>query len=234
MNQLIEFFRESYFTSFICLLISALGLIISILHRKRHVILEYFPYYFFAHVLANISFSIHDTYFSESVLHSTLLNLNTFVDYALTIIEFLVFIYVFEKTIIQKSKFLKALRLLFLALCLLLLFQDLFRYRILNQSTLHNVFTLQASFLIIACITYYLHIFRLPPYIKLREDPVFWIATGLIFFMICTLPLSLAINYIRTSSLLLYQQLFPIFYIFYCLLFLMIINAFLCKPAQNT
>lgn len=234
MNQLIDFFQENYFTSFICLWISVLGLIISILNRKRHEILKYFPYYFLAHILVNISFSIHDAYFSESRLHSTLLNLNAFVDYALTIMEFLVFIYVFEKTVIQKSKFLKAIRVLFLALCLFLLFQDLFRYRTLSQSTLHNVFTLQASFLIIACITYYLQIFRLPPHIKLREDPIFWIATGIVFFMICTLPLSLTINYIRTSSMLLYQQLFPIFYIFYCLLFLMIINAFLCKPAQNT
>ena len=234
MNQLIGFFQESYFTSFICLLASILGLIISIINRKRHTILKWFPYYFFAHILVNISFSIHDAYFAKSVMHSTLLNLNTFVDYIFTIMEFLIFIYVFEKTVIQKSKFLKALRLLFLALSLLLLFHNLFHYGILSQPTLHNVFTLQATFLIIACITYYLQIFRLPPHVKLREDPVFWIATGLVFFMICTLPLSLAINYIRNSSLLLYRQLFSIFYIFYCLLFLMIINAFLCKPAHNT
>lgn len=234
MNQLIEFFQESYFTSLICLLISIIGFIISVINRKRHVILQYFPYYFFAHMLVNISFSIHDAYFSKSVIHLTLLNLNTFVDYALTIMEFIIFISVFEKAVIKKSKFFKGLRLLFLVLSLLLLFRDLFHYSILSQSTLHNVFTWQASFLIIACIIYYLQIFQLPPHIKLREDPVFWVATGLVFFMICTLPLSLAINHIRTSSLLLYRQLFSIFYIFYCLLFLMIINAFLCNPAHNT
>lgn len=234
MSQLIKFLHESYFTSFICLLTSVIGFIISILNRKKHPILDYFPYYFLAHILVNISFSIHDAYFSKSAIHSTLLSLNTFVDYAFTIMEFIIFIYVFERTLIQKTKFLKALRLSFLALSLLLLSKDLFRYSILSQSTLHNIFTLQASFLIIACIMYYFQIFRLPPYIKLREDPVFWIATGLVFFMICTLPLSLAINHIRTSSLLLYRQLFSIFYIFYCLLFLMIINAFLCKPAHNT
>lgn len=233
MNKLIDSLKEIYFTSFIFLLISIIGFTVAIINRKKHTQLKYFPYYFLAHILANISFSVHDAYFSESTLHLTLLNFNTYIDYSLTLLEFTIFIFLFEKNILQKSQVLKAIKLLFLALSIFFLILDLIRYRFLSQSTLHIVFTLQASFLIIACIIYYLQIFKLPPNINLREDPFFWIATGLLFFMICTLPLSLVINYVRNSSLLLYGQLFSIFYIFYCLLFLMIINAFLCKPVHN-
>lgn len=115
-------------------------------------------------------------------------------------------------------------------LAAILILNDFYAFYKLKQSSIYILFTIQAIGLIIGSIFYYIDIFRSPSVSNLKKQPLFLTIMGISFFMLCTLPYSIAVNSLKESNPFITQYLFSIFYIFYCFLFLMIIKALLCKP----
>ena len=64
-------------------------------------------------------------------------------------------------------------------------------------------------------------------------EPSFWICSGVFIFMISILPYSLFSEYLCRYKHSVFRELLFILYIFYSVLLIMIIKAFLCKPAET-
>ena len=100
----------------------------------------------------------------------------------------------------------------------------------ITEATQATVYTVESLILLSLCSYYFIELFKRTPVISLKNEPVFWVSIGLFFFMSCTLPYSLLENTIRKNypdSFL--ATMYSIFHVFYALLFLMIIRAYLCK-----
>lgn len=81
----------------------------------------------------------------------------------------------------------------------------------------------------IPCFFYFREIFKSPPLTNLIHQPAFWIVSGFLFMVVCTLPFYLLQDYIYENMFYLFDQMYVLNNVFYCLLFLLISKAFLCK-----
>ena len=97
-----------------------------------------------------------------------------------------------------------------------------------SEITQSKVYTVEAVLLLLICLIYFFQVFRELPYIDIKNESIFWISAGLLFFVTCTLPHSILENYIFKNHSSFSFSLNAIFYIFYTLLFLMIIRAYCC------
>ena len=234
MRELIYYFEKSFYTHLLSFFIAIIALIISLQKNKEHKSLKNFKFYFLAYIIAcllifsTVLFAKTRYYFLPKIVAPAL-------DFAFTIIEFLMFASFF-KNLLAITKYVTQIRRiqrLFILVALGLTIRDILAFTMLRQETLQNIFTIQAICLIILCIFYYITLFQIEPIPVLKGNPEFLVATGLSFLLISTLPLSIFINYIERYSYGFYRYLFSIFHVFYCLLFLMIIRAYLCKPTTT-
>jgi hypothetical protein len=106
-------------------------------------------------------------------------------------------------------------------------------YHGLSISTHSTVYTTEGVILLLICSFYFFELFQKTPFVNLRNEPAFWISTGLLFFMACTLPYSFLVNYIAKYYPHLLFVSYSIFYVFYILLFATIIRAYLGKPMKS-
>lgn len=229
MEYLIEYLDASFYTLAIAIGFAIVGLIVAIYKFKNNSrISKLFIIYFVSYILLNIvilidpKFLFYNSFYFEFVSN---------VDLIFTIIEFFIFV-IFFKIIFLKPLQLKLLIVItyvFLSLVCGLIIIDYVTFSKLSIKTLQSIFTIQAVCVIIPCVLYYLDIYRSQPDIILTNDQRFWIVTGITFFMVCTLPFSIFINYLNELNIVYYKYLYSIFYIFYVLLFTMIIRSFLCK-----
>ena len=72
---------------------------------------------------------------------------------------------------------------------IVVVFQLLFIHGI--KSLVFNAIPHSVGFLIIVifCIYYFYELFRMPKYVNLKNNPAFWICSGLLFFCACGFPL---------------------------------------------
>lgn len=228
MEDLLKYLADSLFTPLLSLLIAIVGLIISF--NKSKGILKIFTFYFFAFVLTQtISFSVLVIHQSWSSAHK----ISKVLDLLFTVLEFLIFITLFWTIFFGKSKKLLILLTLgFIIIAAYFSYRDLSLVGSINQTSLEHLYIAQSLFLLVPCIIYYINVFSLKEPLPLLQDEYFWVITGLSFFIVCTLPFSYLMKYLRIEEWVLYKYLYSIVYLFYCLLFTMIIRAILCKPAQ--
>lgn len=229
MERILEYFSYPYYTSAVALLLAIVGLIITIGKRSKTLKLKplslFFIAYLFGQLIALILQYItpkKGTFFSQIFYYS---------DFAVTVIEFLVF-YVYIKSNIyspQRKKMANPLGKIFLLYSLCYFGFYLYSYEEFDQYFLQSFFTTENIFLIGACTLYYLDVFSNLSISNLLEQPSFWVITGICFFSLCTLPFSFWGEYLLNTHLVLYRQLFAIYEIFYCILFLMIIKACYAK-----
>jgi hypothetical protein len=209
------------------------ALVIGLTRKNKPASLRFFPFYFTAYVI--ISFSV----FIVAGLpdrYGNLINLiSPLLDLVLTLIEFWVFARFFAGILTRPRdrNILRLIRVVFFFLTFLIVSRDIVLHLRLRQETLQVIFTIQAISLLVPCMAYFVSIFTYTPVSTLKDEPHFWVVTGLSFMLICTFPLSLFLNYIEAHESGLYRYLFAIFYIFYSLLFLMIIRAYLCNPTSD-
>jgi hypothetical protein len=233
MLPLVKYLEGSYYTDFASFLVGLLGFIISFKIKNKKDNRYLLKYYF-------LSFSILDLA-SYSVVaffrhhpHTRTLVLR-YSDFLFTLAEFLILIVFFQRLFANKRIerwVIIVAKYAFLALSTGLCLADIICSNELTRYTLQNLFTLQAICLLVPCIFYYRTVFYDPPATKTILDLAeFWIVGGVSFFMLCTLPFSLFLNLLDFA---LPDMFYSIFYIFYCLLFLILIRAFWCKSITNS
>lgn len=235
MDEIIQDWEKNYYTELWLFIILVVTLIISLKKRSLHPQLKLLPIYLISFLLLNVSGYIHDIFFYQKTYSTFFLTINKIGNYLVTLIEFSTFLYYFY-TIIKTTKIKIIIRIV--SVCMLLLFsliliQLLFFTDGSDYSPLHNLYIAESATLFIICFFYFIELFRSPPILKLTNTPNFWISSGLMFYLLGTLPITLITDYIFDTNFFLYENLFSIIYLLYILLFLMIIRAYLCKSEKT-
>ncbi|RYY54435.1 MAG: hypothetical protein EOO09_14455 [Chitinophagaceae bacterium] len=94
---------------------------------------------------------------------------------------------------------------------------------------LHYMSLLEELGLLLTCVLYFIELFKNPPKHRLLDSPPFWIFSGLTFYSVCTLPITIIAPHLIIAQKDLYLRMFSTVYIFYIVLFGMIIKGYLCK-----
>jgi hypothetical protein len=225
MLSLIDYLSDTYYIPLIQLVLALAAAVIGYIHRRKFKYLRLFPIYAIASaiqtglVFSCIIFKIHAYIF--------------FGNYSIVIfviIEFFIFYNLLFQLI--KSQHLKtSMRIMQATFSLFLLFMCCnFKF----SDAIPSSFTIVNSvFLFIPCLFFFYEIFKLPPSISLINQPPFWIITGFAFMVICTLPFYFLEPFLLNNMFNLYEQIYTLTYVFYCLVFLLICKAFLCTPVTT-
>ena len=103
-----------------------------------------------------------------------------------------------------------------------------------KMKTFHTVtYSLGCLLIVVFCIYYFLELFRLPKSVKLKNNPAFWICTGLLFFYCCGFPLYGLMNYWIGISKLILQNFSNIVTILNIFLYTLFAIAFLCIKTRK-
>lgn len=232
IEKLFEYWSKTYFLDPLSALTALIGLIVFFLKKNKKSPVYIFRYYFLGYVILKFIFFVSPFLPRNLILFNKWVTVEELADYIFTLIEFLLFYFYFKK--ILKSSFYKKILTtvcyVFLLIGCSILFYDMILFGKVQISSVGFLFNIQAVSLLVPCIFYYIEIFRSEPTLDLLQDSSFWVATGLGFFMISTLPVSLLLNNLYKSNVRVYYNLFTVFYVFYIILFSMITRAYLCKP----
>lgn len=194
------------------------------------------PYYILLFII-----EIFSDYAAAFLHYHKIFNLRRFnfvcyLDYLLTLIELLTFI-VFFHSAIKNNKSKKILILASSIFFIYFLFELFLNPEFpanVSDNTQSRVYTLEAIILLGGCGFYFIEVFKDFPFSNIKTEPSFWVATGLLFFLSCTLPYSLIENYLRKAQYQLMLNFYSVFYLFYILLFSLIIKAYLCQNKKLT
>ena len=233
MGELLNSLEKQLYTDLILLCVLIATILVSIKAKKRFKILRYFPVYTVSFLIAIIVNRLSVTNHAPNKLFP----LSTYLDYYLTLLELAIFSHFYYQLIQNRTvKMLIILsNLLFILFYVYMGISDKNFYdKGITERTQSVVYTVEGVILLILCSIYFFELFKNLPVVNLKNEPVFWVSVGLLFFMACTLPYSLMENYIEKYDSDLSFTLYSLFYIFYTILFIMIIRAYLCKPGATT
>jgi len=94
----------------------------------------------------------------------------------------------------------------------------------------HTVTYAFGCLLIVAfCIYYFFELFKRPKSVKLKNNPAFWICSGLLFFYCCGFPLFGLANFLSNISPLIIKNFYSIVIILNIFLYSLFTIAFLCR-----
>ena len=221
MYSLLYYLAETYYTPLILLSLSLATAIIGYRNRHKFNYLRLFPIYAVA-AAVQIIISLSCVFF---IIPSYKLLIN-YSSVAFAIIEFFIFYNLLFQII--RDKFLKrsmeVARFAFPVLTLCVWLNSSFSNFIPLSFNIINLILL-----LIPCLFFFYEIFNTVPSTTLANQPSFWIITGFAFMIICTLPFYLLENYFFINMIDLYNKICALSYVFYCLLFILICKAFLCK-----
>jgi len=181
-----------------------------------------------AYILGSAKYLFHD-----SKIYSYFFSgLAAYTDYFLAFIELIVFSN-FYYQIVGNPKLKTSIviaNLIFTFYFIYKLFSDKKFPISISEKTQAEVYTVEATILLPICFFYFVEIFKKNPDLNLKNEPAFWLSTGLGFFLTCTLPYSFLENYFRKNNVDLLNTSYTIFYVFYIVMPLKIIKTILCKP----
>lgn len=219
------YFKENYFTDPIGLIVCLIGLIILFANSRHKQEFNIFKFYFLFFILLKIYTYYHYyAFFNQLPYASTIHQIFRYMDFAFTIFEYFVFTFYLRNMINKK---LLMLSIAFFSCSVIIIFIGSF---LLNKFMFNSsIFSSQAIALLIICFSYYYKIYKFPIDNKLSDEPSFWIVTGLTIFMACTLPYSLISDQFYIHNWKLHVNIFSLFFVFYILLYVMIIKAYLCQ-----
>lgn len=188
--------------------------------------------YFIAYLICFIPIDI--TLLITNKLTRSANELISYLDYLFTFIECLLLTYYFyslnqnhkQKNIIIGLFVLFFIVTCFLFLCILL--NDL------NSSTaVVWLYTTQVFILLIPAFFYFKKLFQTHMIADISQEPSFWISSGIMLFLLCTMTLSIIESFFLLHKTYILAKLYPIYYVFYILMFLLFFKAYLCKPATS-
>jgi hypothetical protein len=97
----------------------------------------------------------------------------------------------------------------------------------------HHTFIFGGVMVVMLCVMYFYELMRSPSYVDIIREPVFWIATGVIFFYIGTLPYFGLINYLFKHFPEIAKSYFVIVKVLNILLYILFTIAYLCRRGRQ-
>lgn len=230
MKLMLTYFEENYYTDPLSFILAVLGVVLSFKLGEQSKRIRIFRYYLLGYMLLK-SITYSTAFSFQTSLEAAIYQVQFNTDFWFTLLEYFVFAYFLSPYIDRKIIYLVSVCFATVA------FERYVRMLMSGSATsgegiLLDTYLIQALSLLVLCINYYITIYRNKNNLVLEEEPSFWIATGLTFFMVSTLPFSIFSRYLHTTAYPAFRELYSIFYLFYSLLFLIIIKAFTCERPE--
>jgi hypothetical protein len=159
------------------------------------------------------------------------LEINIIADFLFTNFEFIIFSRFMLKEIADLQVLSRILNSSFVMFSAIVVTISLFRYGKLTLPSLYILYTVQAIIILALSLAKLLDLVSKYTIIPIVKENSFWITAGVLFLSLCTLPYSILLNFQEFGAHL--NPLFSLFPLFYAILFLLIIKAFLCKPVKH-
>jgi hypothetical protein len=151
---------------------------------------------------------------------------NTSIYNFFTVFEFCFYLWVIS-LIVNSKQVLKIARVTAILYLLVAVINIIF---IQKMKFFHSVTYAFGCLLIVAfCIYYFFELFKLPKSVKLKNNPAFWICSGLLFFYCCGFPLFGLTNFLSGISKLIINNFHSIIIILNIFLYSLFTIAFLCR-----
>lgn len=235
MRELFEYCRDQFFTSVFQDIVLLVALFISVKNRKKFKHLKYFPVYILSLLLTSIFQYVYQVLKDLKYPTKSFSEITEYVDFLFTLIEMVIISHFYYRLIKNHKikKLIIILNIFFIFFFIYMAIQDRKFYGTISHETQSIVYTVEAIIIFVFCARYFVELFKMLPLVNLRNEPVFWISVGILFFMACTLPYSLLENYIVKNYSDYILMSYSIFNVFYALLFLLVIRAYLCKPEKT-
>lgn len=222
MRGLLRFLRETYYTPAFLLILCTVVIIIGFYNRRKFKYLNLLP----AYALTSAT-QIIITFICLIYKIPTFRQINNYSIILFMMVEFIIFynllLQVIERKYLKKSMSLMQFIFVLLSLAVALTMK--------STGSIPQIYYITDSiFLIVPCLFYFYEIFKAPPSFRLSTQPAFWIVIGFSFMIICSLPLNLLEGFFISNMKDIYEQINTLNYVFYSLVFVLILKAFLCKP----
>ena len=230
MKELVNFWEDSYYTEFILAIIQVVTLYFVIKHQKRIPELKLLPIYLFAFV--TLQFLSYAELLIFGKPDFTLFNQVIWaLHYVVSILEISCFAYFFWSLLTTRWMKQSTRAIAGCIVCSLVLgyfislgFPVNYRHKILNE-----LYIFHSLGLVLPCVFYFYELFNNSFHERLLDLPHFWAASGIAFYSLCTLPITLITPHLVTHDATLFRNLFAAIYVFYMILFILLIRAYLCK-----
>jgi hypothetical protein len=219
-----------YFTDLILISVLIVALVYSLQKGGNYKLFRFFPLYISSLIIVYVA--------NKMSLFATLKEIMkpicSYGDYFVTLLELAVFSHFFFNSVSNPlvKKIIIYSNFFFLPYYLYMAITDASFYPGISENTQAKVYTVEAVLLTLFCTCYFYELFRNLSSKDLVSEPTFWVACGVLFFMVCTLPYSILENYIEKYYRNVNYHLYAIYYVFYILLFLLMIKAYKCASAN--
>ena len=234
MQHIIRDWQNQFYTSALLIIVLIIVIRTSIKHRKKFILLRYFPIYAAALLLDFVFLDLY--YFAKDANYHRdfFAALSSYIDYFFTLLELIIFSHFYYQVINNRiiKKLIFIFNILFILFFIYMATKDNYFYKDISEATQSIVYTVESIVLLFLCSFYFIELFKRLPLMDLKNEPAFWVSTGVFFFMACTLPYSLLENHIRKNYPNSVMTSYSIFHVFYILLFVIIIRAYLCRPGK--
>src|ERR1700722_5103102 len=200
----------------IMMFLALTALVTSIRYYGRHRNLRIFTYY--------IAFSLTETLVAFSAFAGPDFNFYPSVLLDITYVTFTVFEFIVCNLFILqyiRSPFRKRLIRINGGLFLTFLVTSLLLKRM--QTT---IFFLESVFLVLPCLIYFYELFLIVSLKPLKNQPSFWVVTGILFLNACSIPLQFTIRFLGRYG----EAAYSLNDILYCILFILLSRAYFCSP----
>jgi hypothetical protein len=87
----------------------------------------------------------------------------------------------------------------------------------------------ESIFLVPPCLVYFYELFSTVNLRPLKNQPAFWVVTGMLFLNASIIPLYLTVEYLGNYTM----QSYTLNYILYSIFFILLIRAYLCPPENS-
>ena len=143
-----------------------------------------------------------------------------------TVFEFCFYMYIISLIITSK----RIKKTIMVAVVLYTLISVINIIFIQEMQKFHTVTYAFGCLLIVAsCVYYFFELFKLPKATKLKNNPAFWICSGILFFYCCSFPLFGLSNFLSDISKLIIKNIYKIITILNIFLYTLFTIAFLCR-----
>ncbi len=218
--EILAFLTKALFWPVLLLLVTLVALVFSVRYYQRYRHLRVFAFYIFISLLIDIA----DIWkLTSSGLNQETNTILRIFDNVFLVFEFLVFSLFILYCVRGRSRKLTVKIIIFLFLGLVFLISA-----VINSNFVLSFKTAIAEsiLLVFPCLIYYYELFITVTNRPLNSDPSFWVITGIFFLNACSIPLLLIFRLLGSFS----HIAFTLNYVLYCILFILLIRAYCCRP----